>query len=56
MNDGVFRGRFPVDGFTATDPEVSPEMREHVLRLSAGQLQDELISRFRRTTFNLPFG
>jgi hypothetical protein len=56
LNDGVIRGRFSVDGFAATDPDVAQKMRDFVTSLSAGQLQSELAARFRRTSFNLPFG
>jgi photosystem II stability/assembly factor-like uncharacterized protein len=56
MNDGVLRGRFPVDGFSAADPDVSQKLRDHVVGLSPAQLSEELAARYRRTSFNLPFG
>ncbi len=55
MNDGVVRGRFPVDGFDASDPDVSCRIREHVRGIPDGELQKELLARFRRTEFSLPF-
>lgn len=55
MNDGLIRGRFPIDGFSAADADVSRKMEDHVLAIPASQLADELATRFKRTTFNLPF-
>jgi hypothetical protein len=56
LNDGVLRGRFPVDGFSASDPDVAIAMRDYVVRLPDAQLQGEAARRFRRTSFGLPFG
>lgn len=55
MNDGLIRERFPVDGFSKNDPDVSQEMRSHVKNLADDALQGEMTHRFAATDLNLPF-
>lgn len=55
LNDGVHRGRFPVNGFSSSDPDVSRRMREHVQGVNDSQLQQEMAARFTATDFQLPF-
>lgn len=50
MNDGLFRGRFPVSGFTADDAG-RQAMRDHVRNLTDAELQGELRKRFADTSF-----
>ncbi|WP_254509736.1 hypothetical protein [Anatilimnocola floriformis] len=45
MNDGIFRGRFTVQGFAATAAD-KLAMREHVRNLAPGQLPAELARRY----------
>ncbi|MEX0676002.1 MAG: ferritin-like protein [Pirellulales bacterium] len=56
MNDGVFRERFPVVGFSTDDPSVGAALRQHVLSIPEDFLDEELARRFRDTGFVLPFG
>ena len=45
MNDGLFRGRFTVEGFDANEAG-KIAMRSYILNLGDDQLQDELVKRF----------
>jgi len=56
MNDGLFRERFPVIGFSKDDPNASAALRQHVLSIPDDMLDEELTRRFRDTSFALPFG
>ena len=51
MNDGLFRGRFAVEGFDADDAG-KIAMRSHILGLGDGQIQGELVKRFVDTRLN----
>lgn len=56
MNDGLFRDRFPVIGFSKDDPNAAAALRQHVLSIPDDLLDEELARRFRDTSFTLPFG
>lgn len=45
MNDGLFRGRFPVVGFDVT-PAGKIAVRNHVAALADADIEDELVRRF----------
>lgn len=53
LNDGLFRGRFPVNGFSA-DEAGKQAMRDHVRTLPDDQLQAELRRRYADTNFGTP--
>ena len=55
MNDGVVRDRFPVDGFSNSDADISNRIRTHVLNLHAASLFTEMRARFAATDLRLPF-
>lgn len=46
LNDGVIRNRFPVSGFSRSDPQVGEQMREHVRQIPDSQLGAALSQRF----------
>ena len=55
LNDGVIRERFPVDGFSKTDANVSEAMQDHVESLTPDALYAELRARFAVSGLRLPF-
>ncbi len=50
LNDGLFRGRFSVSGFTS-DEQGKADMRAHVKGLEDDALQPEMAKRFRESGF-----